>query len=142
MKTPITKLNDIKRHWHLIDLKDQNLGRSAVAIAKLLMGKHKATYTPNMDDGDYVVAINAKDIAVTGKKLLKKTYTRFSGFPSGLTITSLSEQLTKDPTKVITHAVKGMLPKNRLQSPRLARLKVFSNTTHPYENQLKTVNKV
>lgn len=137
MKTIVTKHKDIKRNWHLIDVKDEILGRSAVKIAKLLIGKHKPTYTPNMDDGDYVVVVNAKEVAATGKKLTDKIYTRFSGYPSGLKSTTLSEQLEKDPTKVITHAVKGMLPKNRLQSPRLARLKVFSGTDHPYQDQLK-----
>lgn len=138
MKTSVTLEKELKHNWHLIDAKDQVIGRVAVSIAKLLMGKHKATYTPNMDDGDFVVVTNASLVTSTGKKSTKKIYTRYSGFPSGLKSETLSEKMEKDPRKVITHAVKGMLPKNKLQARRLARLKVFTDATHPYEAQIKT----
>lgn len=141
MNTPATKQSEIKRAWHLIDAKDKILGRLSVDIARLLIGKQKTTYTPNIDDGDYVVVINSSLVAVTGKKLTDKVYTRFSGFPSGLSRETLGEKMTKDSTKVITHAVKGMLPKNKLQARRMARLKVFQDATHPYENEIKNTNK-
>jgi len=127
-----------KSNWHLIDLSGQTLGRVATQIAGLLMGKHKAAYFPNLDQGDYVVAINSDQIKVTGKKLADKKYYRHSGYPGGLKEVTLGEQMEKDSRKVIEKAVKGMLPKNKLQEPRLRRLKVFKDASHPYNNQLKT----
>lgn len=137
MLTNTLKLSEIKRNWHLIDLSGKTLGRISTVIALHLMGKNKPTYSPNMDDGDFVVVINAKDIVVTGKKLAEKKYYRHSGFPGGLREENLGELMKRDPRKVIERAVKGMLPKNKLQDVRLSRLKVFKDDKHPYAAQLK-----
>lgn len=136
MTTKTPKLAELKHNWHLVDLKGQILGRSATKIATLLMGKQKPTYAPMLDAGDYVVAVNSDQLVVTGKKLTDKLYRRHSGFPGGFRELSLGEQMQKDSTKVITHAVKGMLPKNKLQAKFLARLKVFSDDVHPYQTEL------
>lgn len=125
MKTTVQKSSQIKRNRYQIDLKDQILGRVATQIAIHLMGKNKPLTSPNLDNGDFVVAINAKDIKVTGKKLDQKMYQRHSGYPGGLKEFTLRQMMTKDPRKVIEHAVKGMLPKNKLRSPRMRRLKVY-----------------
>lgn len=125
---------DIKREWHLIDLKGMTLGRATTRIATLLQGKHKPTYTAHLDVGDYVVVINAKDLVVTGAKLDDKLYQHHSGHPGGFKSRTLKEQLVKDPTKVVEHSVKGMLPKNKLASPRLQRLKIYSESEHPHAN--------
>lgn len=130
------------RRWHLIDLKDQVLGRVSTQIASLLMGKAKIGQVSNLDSGDYVVAINAKDIRVTGKKLTDKKYQRHSGYPGGFREETLGELLVKDPRKVIEKSVKGMLPKNKLQAPRLGRLKVYKDATHPYAAQLNIKSKI
>ena len=137
MNTPSTKASDIKRNWHLIDLKDQVLGRAASQIAQLLIGKHKANQHDNLDGGDYVVAINSDSIKVTGSKLTNKKYYRHSGYPGGLKSATLSEKISKDSRKVIELAVKGMLPKNKFQTNRLRRLKVFTDNRHPYQAQIK-----
>ena len=139
--TTTTKLSEIKRNWHLIDLSGKTLGRISTEMALLLMGKNKPTFSPNMDNGDFVVAINAKDIVVTGKKLTDKKYQRHSGFPSGFREETLGELMKRDPRKVIEKAVKGMLPKNKLQDVRLARLKVFKDEKHPYAQALGLLNK-
>jgi len=125
MKTTVQKSSQIKRTWYLIDLKDQVLGRVATQIAFHLMGKNKSLVSPNLDNGDFVVAINAKDIKVTGKKLDQKLYQSHSGYPGGFKEFTLKQMMDKDPRKVIEQAVKGMLPKNKLQSPRMRRLKVY-----------------
>lgn len=141
MKTHVTKAGEIKREWHLIDFKDQNLGRTASLIAELLIGKHKTYYTPNLDAGDYVVAVNAEKLSVTGKKRSDKLYRRHSGFPGGFKEYTLDQVMEKDPRKVIKLAVSGMLPKNKLRDPRLKRLKIFTGHEHPYEKLIKTDNK-
>lgn len=130
------KNNLFNRKWHLIDLENQILGRISVQIATLLIGKNKPTYKANLDEGDFVVAINASKIKVTGKKMSDKKYYSHSGYPGGLKEISLEELLKKDPRKVIEKAVKGMLPKNKLQNPRLRRLKVYSGAEHPYAVEL------
>lgn len=134
----MTSTNDKKQthNWHLIDLDGQVLGRVSTQIAQLLMGKHKPTYLPNLDEGDFVVAINAAKIRVTGKKLSDKSYHSHSGFPGGLSSITLGDQMKKDPTKVIAGSVKGMLPKNHLQDRRMARLKIFVDAQHPYAAEL------
>jgi large subunit ribosomal protein L13 len=132
--TSMVKTADIKRNWHLIDCEGQTLGRLATKIATLLIGKHKVDYTPHMDMGDFVVVINAKDIKLTGNKLLAKLYSRHSGQPGGFRQESAGRLMDRDPRKVIEHAVTGMLPKNKLQDPRLSRLKVYKtdvSTTLP-----------
>lgn len=137
MTTLSTKQKDITRNWHLIDLKGQILGRASTEISGLLMGKAKVNQSDNLDGGDYVVAINSDEIKVTGKKLTDKKYYRHSGYPGGLKEATLGEKMAKDSRKVIELAVKGMLPKNKFQDPRLRRLKVFKNATHPYQSQIK-----
>ncbi len=132
MKTYHTKSGDIKRSWHLIDAKDQVLGRMATVISTVLMGKNKVSYSPHMDAGDYVVVINAKDVKLTGMKPFQKTYARHSGYPGGLRVTKFAAQMEKDPRKVIESAVLGMLPDNRLQAKRIRRLKVFPGSEHTY----------
>lgn len=135
-QTPATTTKEIKRAWHVIDLQDQVLGRAATQIAGLLIGKHKADLSSHLDSGDFVIALNSDAVRVTGKKLDAKMYYRHSGFPGNLKEATLREKLTKDSTKVIELAVKGMLPKNKLQQPRLRRLKVFKDATHPYTAQI------
>lgn len=135
MKTYSQKSSEIKRDWYLIDASSMPLGKLSVIIADKLMGKSKVTYTPHIDNGDYVVVINAKDIKVTGDKMTKKIYHRHSGFPGGLTSLKLEEVIEKDPAVVIKHAVKGMIPKNKLAADRLARLRVFSGSEHTHAAQ-------
>jgi large subunit ribosomal protein L13 len=136
MTTQTLKLSEIKRNWHLIDLKGQVLGRAATQIAHLLMGKQKPTYSPMLDMGDYVVVINTEDLKFTGKKGTDKLYQRHSGWPGGFRELSLNELMAKDSRKVILSAVKGMLPDNKLKSHRLARLKLFKTAEHPYQTEL------
>ena len=135
MKTYSQKSADIKREWYLIDAKSLPLGKLAVVIADKLMGKSKVTYTPHIDNGDYVVVINAKDLVVTGNKMTDKMYHRHSGFPGGLTSLKLEEVIEKDPSYAIKEAVKGMLPKNKLAADRLARLRVFDGAEHTHAAQ-------
>ncbi len=137
--TPPTKASDIKRSWHLIDVKDQILGREAVKIAHRLMGKSKAYFANNMDCGDYVVVVNAKAVRTTGKKELLKKYTNYSGYPGGLRTRTLKEVRQQDPTEVITHAVRGMLPKNKLRDQMLKRLYVFAEEDNKYANKFSEV---
>jgi len=133
--TQPTKASDIKRSWHLIDVKDQILGRQAVEIAHKLMGKGKSYFANNMDCGDYVVVLNAKAVRTTGKKELLKKYTNYSGYPGGLRTRTLKEVRQQDPTEVITHAVRGMLPKNKLRDQMLKRLYVFADENNKYANK-------
>ena len=133
--TPMTKTAEISRAWHLIDCEGQTLGRVATQIAGFLIGKGKVTYTPHMDAGDFVVVINTKGIKLTGNKLLDKTYKRHSGHPGGFREESAGRLLARDSRKIIEHAVTGMLPKNKLQEPRLRRMKVYSGSTHPHTAQ-------
>lgn len=135
MKTYVPKKDDVKRNWYVIDLKDKNLGRTATEIAKVLMGKHKPAYMPNIDMGDFVVVLNADKFSVTGKKMIDKMYVRHSGYPGGITSVSLKDMLAKHPEKAIMMAVNGMLPKNKLRDPRLKRMKVYCSENHPHEAQ-------
>ena len=135
MKTYSQKTSEIKREWWIIDASSMPLGKLAVVIADKLMGKSKVTYTPHTDNGDYVVVTNAKDLVVTGEKMTDKHYYRHSGFPGGLTDLTLAEVIEKDPALAIENAVKGMLPKNKLQADRLARLRVFSGAEHAHTAQ-------
>ena len=135
MKTYSQKGSEVNRDWWLIDASTMPLGQLAVIIADKLMGKSKVTYTPHIDNGDYVVVINAKDIVVTGNKMTDKKYYRHSGYPGGLTELKLEEVLEKDPAMVITKAVKGMLPKNKLAADRLKRLRVFAGPEHTHTAQ-------
>lgn len=135
VKTYVTKPAEIEREWWVVDAKGQTLGRLASRIARILKGKHKPIYTPNLDTGDYVVVINADRVHVTGKKLDDKFYYRHSGYPSGLTSTSLRTMMQKSPERVIQLAVRGMLPKNALGRKMLKKLKVYAGDSHPHEAQ-------
>ena len=135
MKTYSQKASEINREWWLIDASTMPLGKLAVIIADKLMGKSKVTYTPHIDNGDYVVVINAKDIVVTGEKMTQKKYYRHSGYPGGIKELKLEEVIEKDPSRAIVEAVKGMLPKNKLAAERLKRLRVFAGAEHAHTAQ-------
>lgn len=135
-KTTMITTAQAKHDWHLVDAKDQILGRFATHLAKLLMGKHKPDYTPHIDAGDYVVVINASEIAISGTKDMKKMYYSFSGFPSGLSAANFAEVMRKNPDRILREAVKRMLPDNRLRDGRLSRLKIFAGSEHKHESQL------
>jgi large subunit ribosomal protein L13 len=136
MKTTVLKGNQVDRKWHLIDLSGQTLGRVCTQIATILMGKDKVTFSYHRDDGDYVVAINAAEIQVTGKKLRDKLYRHHSHWAGGLKEFTLAEMMKKDPRQVILRGVHGMIPKNKLRDIRLTRLKVFVGADHPYADKL------
>lgn len=135
MKTYSQKSAEISREWWIIDASTMPLGKLAVVIADKLMGKSKVTFTPHIDNGDYVVVTNSRNLQVTGNKLTDKKYYRHSGFPGGLTELKLEEVLEKDPSLAIREAVKGMLPKNKLAADRLARLRIFAGTEHTHTAQ-------
>ncbi len=135
MKTFMQRKEDVQREWYLVDATGKTLGRLASEIAKILMGKHKPTYTPHVDGGDFVVVVNAEKIHATGKKLDKKIYYKHTGYPGGLKETTLREMLQKKPEEVIRLAVRGMLPKNKLRDRRMKRLKVYAGPEHPHKAQ-------
>jgi large subunit ribosomal protein L13 len=135
VRTYSPKPGDITREWHVIDATDVVLGRLAVQAATLLRGKHKATYAPHMDTGDFVVIINADKVALSGTKLDNKYAYRHSGRPGGLTATSYGDLLAKDPRHLVEKAVWGMLPKNRLSRQLLKKLKVYAGPEHPHQAQ-------
>src|SRR4030042_2090481 len=130
MITKPTKAKEIKRVWHLVDVKDQVLGRIAVRIAHRLMGKSKPYFVRNLDCGDYVVVINAKNVRVTGKKEKNKLYSRYSGYPGGLKQKPLWELRQRNPAEIIKRAVSGMLPKNKLRDRLKTRLFIFPEEDH------------
>jgi large subunit ribosomal protein L13 len=132
VNTYVTKQADIKRDWYVVDAQGQTLGRLATRIAAVLKGKHKPVYSPSMDTGDYVVVINAEKIVATGRKLDEKLYYRHTGYPGGLRTVSLREQLDKHPERVISAAVRGMLPHNRLGRAMFKKLKVYAGAEHPH----------
>ncbi|MBU0576134.1 50S ribosomal protein L13 [Patescibacteria group bacterium] len=136
MQTYMQKTAQVKRNWHLVDVGGQVLGRIATQIAQKLIGKHKVTYTPHIEAGDFVVVINASDVVLTRNKADKKVYTRHSGFPGGLKEIPFKMMLAQYPEKVIELAVKNMLPKNKLRQLRMNRLKVYAGDKHAYESQL------
>ena len=135
MKTYSQKSAEISREWWLVDASSLPLGKLAVIIADKLMGKSKVTYTPHIDNGDYVVVVNAKNLKVTGNKLTDKKYYHHSGFPGGLKELRLEEVIEKDPSVAIEAAVKGMIPKNKLAADRLARLRIFDGAEHTHAAQ-------
>lgn len=135
-KTYMQKPAEVTREWHLVDVKGKVLGRVATDIAQLIIGKNKPTFTPHVDGGDYVVVINAAEVAVTGSKMEDKTYYRHSNYPGGLKSESLAGLLQRYPEKVIEKAVYNMLPKNKLRSGRMNRLKVYPSAEHPHDSQL------
>ena len=135
MKTYSQKASEIKREWWVIDAASLPLGKLAVVIADKLMGKSKVTYTPHIDNGDYVVVTNAKNLVVTGDKMVQKKYYRHSGYPGGIKELKLEEVIEKDPARAIREAVKGMLPKNKLTAERMKRLRVFESDEHAHTAQ-------
>ncbi len=137
MKTYTTKASDIERQWHVIDASGKILGRLATQIAALLMGKHKPIFSRNLDTGDFVVVINADKVRVTGNKAKQKLYYRHSGYPGGLKSISLEKMMQTNPTRVIEHAVKGMLPHTRLGASMMRKLRVYAGDAHPHQAQTK-----
>lgn len=135
MKTYSAKPTEVTREWFIVDAAGLTLGRLATAVAERLTGKHKPMYTAHIDCGDNVVIINAAQVKVTGNKLADKKYYRHSGYPGGIKETSLEELMRTAPQRAIEYAVKGMLPKNRLQAERLKRLKVYPAAEHPHGPQ-------
>ena len=135
--TKPTKISDITRSWHLIDVKDQVLGRVATGIALTLTGKSKPYFVRNLDCGDHVVVINAKYVAVTGHKEKEKMYGRYSGYPGGLKQKPLWKLRQNNPAEIIRRAVFGMLPKNKLRDRLITRLYIYPETEHPYGDKFK-----
>lgn len=135
MKTFIPKKENIERNWYLVDVEGETLGRIASKIADVLMGKHKPSYTKHLDVGDYIVVVNAAKIEVTGKKRDNKVYKKYSGYPGGLKENSFKKTLSEKPEYIIYHAVKGMLPKNKLGRKMLKKLKVYAGEKHPHKAQ-------
>lgn len=133
--TRFIKTEDADRKWYVVDAQDKVLGRLAAEVAKVIRGKNKPIFTPNMDTGDFVIIINADKIKMTGKRESQKSYFSHSGYPGGVTTTSYSEMKTKKPEFVIEKAVKGMLPKNRLGRKLIKKLKVYTGETHPHSAQ-------
>ena len=134
-KTWNAKPGEVTRRWYVVDAEGQTLGRLATRIADTLRGKGKPEYTPHVDTGDFVVVVNAEKIHVTGNKLDQKMYHRHSGYPGGLRSRTLRAQLERRPTEVIRMAVKGMLPKNKLASAQIGKLKIYAGPDHPHEAQ-------
>jgi large subunit ribosomal protein L13 len=135
MKTWNAKPGEIDRLWYVVDAEGKTLGRLATQIADMLRGKGKPEYTPHVDNGDFVVVVNAEKIVVTGKKLDDKIYDRHSGYPGGLKSRSLRDELARRPTEVLRKAVKGMLPRNRLARAQMRKLKIYVGPEHPHEAQ-------
>jgi len=135
MKTTLSTNSDHTKTWFIVDAADETLGRIAVKIANVLRGRHKPTYTPNADTGDFVVVINAEKIKVSGKKNEDKRYMFYSGWMGGDSYVSMEEMRAKKPAFIIEHAVKGMLPRNILGRQMIKKLKIHSGPEHPYEAQ-------
>jgi large subunit ribosomal protein L13 len=136
VKTYVTRAGDIRREWHVVDAAGRILGKVAVEVASLLMGKHKPIYAPNLDTGDYVVVINAAKVKVSGRKAEQKRYYRHSGYPGGLKGPKFEEVFSRYPTRVIEYAVKGMLPHNHLGKDMFKKLRVYAGAEHPHVAQL------
>lgn len=139
METRSIRANEISREWFIVDAEGQTLGRLASEIAQIIRGKKKPFFTPHMDMGDFVVVVNAEKVKVTGNKEKDKTYFRHSGYPGGVTQISLRKVRQDYPERIITNAVKGMLPHNRLGRQLLTHLKVYSGTDHPHSAQLPKI---
>ncbi|MCD6587385.1 MAG: 50S ribosomal protein L13 [Candidatus Fermentibacteraceae bacterium] len=135
VKTYSAKAGEIIRDWWLVDATDQTLGRLSAKLAMILQGKNKPVYTPNIDTGDFVVVVNVEKMRITGRKLDQKIYFRHTGYSGGQRATSMRDMMNNHPERVLTHAVKGMLPKNRLSSAQLKKLKIFSGPEHTHAAQ-------
>jgi large subunit ribosomal protein L13 len=137
-KTYVPKATEIERRWYIVDAEGLTLGRLATQVATVIRGKHKPSFTPHLDVGDYVIVVNAEKVHVTGNKEEQKFYYRHSGYPGGFRSTSLRDQLDKHPERVIETAVKGMLPHTNLGRDQLKKLKVFAGPNHPHAAQQPT----
>lgn len=135
-KTYMQKTAEVTRDWHVVDAKGRVLGQVATEIAVKLIGKHKPTFTPHIDGGDYVVVVNAADVVVTGNKTQDKIYYSYSGFPGGLSKKTFAEVQARRPETIIEKAVYNMLPKNKLRTGRMDRLKVYAGAEHKHQSQL------
>jgi large subunit ribosomal protein L13 len=135
MKTTIPSLPGIQRQWHVIDAEEAVLGRIASKAAKILMGKHKPSYTPYIDTGDHVIVVNAAKVKLTGNKEEQKLYRRHSGYPGGLTETSARKVRAARPTRMVEEAVQGMLPKSKMGKQMYRKLQVYAGPTHPHQAQ-------
>jgi large subunit ribosomal protein L13 len=138
MKTHTVKAADVQEHWYVIDATDRPLGRLASEIANVLRGKHHPEYSPHLSLGDHVVVVNADKVSISGAKREKKLYYRFSGYPGGLKVRSMREVIDQDPTRIVHMAVRRMLPKTRLGSRMLKKLKVYTGPDHPHAAQKPT----
>jgi large subunit ribosomal protein L13 len=136
MKTYSTKAKDVERQWHVIDASGKILGKLATQVANLLMGKHKPIFVPYLDTGDFVIVLNATKVKVTGKKPKQKTYYHHTGYPGGIKAETYEELMANHPTRVIEHAVRGMLPHNRLGRAMFKKLKVYAGDSHPHQAQV------
>ena len=141
-KTFSARPADIEKKWYVVDAEGQILGRMATRIADILRGKDKPIYTPHMDTGDFVVVINAEKVVVTGKKAEQKEYQRYSGYPSGLKKISFQRMLNTHPERIIEHAVRGMIPHNRLGRAVIKKLKVYAGPAHPHASQQPELLKI
>lgn len=135
MKTFMAKAEDVKRKWYVVDAEGKPLGRLASEVAKILRGKHKPTYTPHVDTGDYVIVLNADKVVLTGKKLEQKYYRHHSGYPGGLKEIKYKQFLAEKPEKAVEIAVKGMLPKNSLGRAMFKKLRVYRGSEHEHQAQ-------
>jgi large subunit ribosomal protein L13 len=139
MKTFMANADTIERKWYVVDAEGKTLGRLAAEVAKVLRGKHKPTFTPHVDTGDHVIVINADKVALTGKKLVQKTYFRHSGYVGGTTFVTAGKMLADKPERVLELAIRGMLPKNRLGRQMYRKLQVYRGAEHPHAAQLPEV---
>jgi len=135
MQTYNVQSGEIDRSWYVVDASEYELGRLATRVATVLRGKHKPTFTPHVDNGDFVVVLNASKVKLTGRKATQKHYHRYSGYPGGLTSIDAQTVLDTDPERVIRQAVKGMLPKNRLSRQVIKKLKIYGGDEHPHSAQ-------
>lgn len=137
MKTYIPKVDEVRKEkkWFLIDLEGKTLGRAAIEVARILSGKNKPTFTPHMDTGDFVVAVNAAKVVLTGNKAEQMKYYRYSGYQGGMHMTTFKRMMEKDPTFIFEHAVKGMVPKTRLGRKMIKKLHVYADDKHPHRAQ-------
>jgi large subunit ribosomal protein L13 len=135
MATQSTKASEVTHDWFVVDAEGQTLGRMATRIATVLRGKHKVTFTPHVDTGDYVIVINADKVALSGNKMDAKKYFRYTGYFGGLKSKTAREVVATEPERLVTQAVKGMLPKNRLSRQVIKKLKVYAGSEHPHEGQ-------
>lgn len=136
MKTYLAKPQEVERKWYVVDATDQVVGRLATKVATILRGKHKPTYTPNVDTGDYVIIINADKVRLTGNKENKKEYVHHTGFPGGRRVTSFRQMMDKNPERVLEHAIKGMLPHNTLGRQMYRKLRVYAGPEHNHAAQM------